>query len=107
MVLRDALALQNDDDARSATVDRHRQTEDSPIPVLQVWDGVLALPIVGSIDTARAQEMSEALLDRIVAMGADVVLLDITGVQIMDTAVAKHLLEMVMAARLLGAEVVV
>jgi hypothetical protein len=48
-------------------------------PVLEVWDGVLALPIVGSVDTARAQDMTETLLERIVATGSEIVLLDITG----------------------------
>jgi rsbT co-antagonist protein RsbR len=74
-------------------------------PVIEVWAGILALPIVGSIDTMRAQEMNEALLERIVATGSEIVLLDITGVPLVDTAVARHLLETVSAARLLGAEV--
>lgn len=74
-------------------------------PVIQIWDGILALPLVGSIDTARAQEMNEALLERIVATGSEIVLLDITGVPVVDTAVSRHLLETVTAARLLGAEV--
>jgi rsbT co-antagonist protein RsbR len=74
-------------------------------PVIEVWDGILALPIIGSVDTARAQEMNEALLERIVATGSEIVLLDITGVPVVDTAVARHLLETVSAARLLGADV--
>jgi rsbT co-antagonist protein RsbR len=74
-------------------------------PVIEVWAGILALPIVGSVDTARAQEMNEALLERIVATGSEIVLLDITGVPVVDTAVARHLLETVSAARLLGADV--
>jgi rsbT co-antagonist protein RsbR len=74
-------------------------------PVIEVWRGILALPIIGSVDTARAQEMTEALLERIVATGAEIVLLDITGVPVVDTAVARHLLETVAAARLLGADV--
>src|SRR3954447_1845336 len=76
-------------------------------PVVQVWDGILALPIVGSLDTMRTQEMNEALLQRIVEAGAEIVLLDITGVPVVDTSVARHLLETVAAARLLGAEVLV
>jgi rsbT co-antagonist protein RsbR len=101
-------------DAQSALSEQRMQLEEQRrtiselrTPVLQVWDGVLALPIVGSVDTARAQEMTEALLDRIVATGAEVVLLDVTGVPIIDTAVARHLLETVSAARLLGAEVMI
>src|SRR5215217_1298790 len=76
-------------------------------PVIQVWDGILALPIVGRIDTARAQEMNEALLPRIVETGSEIVLLDITAVPVVDTAVARHLLETVTAARLLGADVLI
>jgi rsbT co-antagonist protein RsbR len=76
-------------------------------PVIQVWEGVLALPIVGALDTMRAQEMSEALLQRIVDTGSEIVLLDITGVPVVDTAVARHLLELVAGARLLGAEVLI
>src|SRR6187402_3284665 len=76
-------------------------------PVIQVWDGILALPIVGSLDTARTQEMNEALLQRIVDTDSEIVILDITGVPVVDTAVARHLLETVAAARLLGAEVLI
>jgi rsbT co-antagonist protein RsbR len=76
-------------------------------PVIQVWEGILALPIVGSVDTARSQEMNEALLQKIVDTGAEIVILDITGVPVIDTAVAKHLLETVTASRLLGAEVLI
>ena len=75
--------------------------------MIQVWDGILALPIVGSLDTARTQEMNEALLQQIVDTGSEIVILDITGVPVVDTAVAKHLLETVAAARLLGAEVLI
>ena len=76
-------------------------------PVIQVWEGILALPIVGTVDTARAQDMTEELLERIVATGSEIVLLDITGVPVVDTAVARHLLETVTAARLLGADVLI
>ena len=82
-------------------------TSELQTPVIQVWEGVLALPIVGSVDTMRAQEMGEALLQRIVETGSEIVLLDITGVPVVDTAVARHLLETVAAARLLGAEVLI
>jgi rsbT co-antagonist protein RsbR len=73
-------------------------------PVIQVWDRILALPIVGTLDTARSQEMNEALLQKIVETGAEIVIVDLTAVPIVDTAVAKHLLETITAARLLGAE---
>jgi len=76
-------------------------------PVIQVWEGVLALPIVGSLDTGRAQEMNERLLDKIIETASEIVLLDITGVPVIDTSVAKYLLETVAAARLLGADVLI
>jgi rsbT co-antagonist protein RsbR len=91
-----------------AELDEQRRTiSELETPVIQVWDGVLALPIIGGLDTYRTQQMNENLLQRIVDTGAEIVILDITGVPIVDTAVAKHLLETVAAARLLGAEVMV
>ena len=76
-------------------------------PVIEVWEGILALPIVGIVDTARAQDMNERLLERIVQTGSEIVILDITAVPVVDTAVAKHLLETVASAKLLGAEVLI
>jgi len=93
---------------QSALISEQRKTiSELQTPVIQVWPGVLALPIVGTIDTLRAQEMNEALLERIVGTGSEIVLLDITGVPVVDTAVARHLLETVAASRLLGAEVLI
>lgn len=93
---------------QTALIAEQRQTiSELQTPVIQVWPGVLALPIVGTVDTLRAQEMNEALLDQIVGTGSEIVLLDITGVPVVDTAVARHLLETVAAARLLGAEVMI
>jgi rsbT co-antagonist protein RsbR len=86
---------------------QRRTIQELQSPVIQVWERILALPIVGSLDTARTQEMNEALLEKIVSTGSEIVILDITGVPIVDTAVAKHLLETVSAARLLGAEVLI
>jgi rsbT co-antagonist protein RsbR len=74
-------------------------------PVIEVWDGILALPIIGTVDTQRAQTMTERLLQKIVETKSEIVILDITGVPVVDTAVARHILETVSAARLLGAEV--
>jgi rsbT co-antagonist protein RsbR len=89
-------------------LDQQRRTIDElQIPVIQIWKGILALPIVGSLDTARAQSMNEALLNQVVQTDSDIVILDISGVPVVDTAIAKHLLETVSAARLLGAEVVI
>jgi rsbT co-antagonist protein RsbR len=93
-------------DRMNETIDQQRLTiSELQTPVIQVWDRILALPIVGGLDTARTQEMNEALLEKIVATGSEIVIMDITAVPVMDTAVAKHLLETVSAARLLGADV--
>ena len=90
----------------AAVIAQQRATiSELQMPVIQVWDRILALPIVGTLDTARTQEMNEALLQKIVETGAEIVIIDLTGVPIVDTAVAKHLLETVTAARLLGAQV--
>ena len=95
-----------ENDRLNETIDQQRQTiSELQTPVIQVWDRILALPIVGGLDTARTQEMNEALLQKIVDTGAEIVIIDITAVPVVDTAVAKHLLETVAAARLLGAEV--
>ncbi len=75
-------------------------------PALQVWDGVLALPLIGAIDTRRANQITENVLEGIEKTQASVVILDITGVPMIDTAVADHLLKTIRSARLLGAEVV-
>jgi rsbT co-antagonist protein RsbR len=75
-------------------------------PVVQVWERILALPIVGTVDTLRTQQIMEDLLQKIVETGAEVVLLDITGVPVVDTSVARHLIQTGTAARLLGAEVI-
>jgi rsbT co-antagonist protein RsbR len=93
---------------QSHTIEEQRRTIlELQTPVIEVWDGILALPIVGSVDTARSEEMNEALLQKIVDTGAEIVILDITAVPIVDTAVAKHLLETVTAARLLGADALI
>jgi len=87
--------------------EQRRTIRELQTPVIQVWQGILALPIIGSLDTARAQDMNEALLDMIVQTSSEIVILDITGVPLIDTAIAKHLLETVAAARLLGAEALI
>jgi rsbT co-antagonist protein RsbR len=92
----------------TTTIEQQRLTiQELQTPVIQVWGRILALPIVGSLDTARTQEMNEALLQKIVDTGSEIVILDITGVPVVDTAVARHLLETVAASRLLGAEVLI
>jgi rsbT co-antagonist protein RsbR len=73
-------------------------------PVVRLWDGIIAVPLVGTLDSARTQLVMEKLLDTLVATGADHAVIDITGVATVDTEVAQHLLKTVSAARLLGAE---
>lgn len=72
-------------------------------PVIKVWDRILTLPIIGTLDSRRAQMMMEALLQKIVDTSSVVAILDITGVKTMDTLVANHLIKTVTAARLMGA----
>ena len=72
-------------------------------PVIQVWDRVLALPIIGTLDSNRANRLTESLLSKIADLQAEIVILDISGVPTIDTQVAQHLLKTVHAARLMGA----
>lgn len=76
-------------------------------PVVTLWDGILALPMIGTLDSSRTQVVMETLLQRIVETGADVAILDITGVPTVDTLTAQHLLKTVTAARLMGAECII
>ena len=76
-------------------------------PVIRLWEGVIAVPLVGALDSARTQLVMEKLLETLVATGADHAVLDITGVSTVDTEVAQHLLKTVSAARLLGAECII
>ena len=76
-------------------------------PVVQLWDGVLALPIIGTLDSRRTQMVMEALLQRIVETGAEIAIIDITGVPAVDTLTAQHLLKTVTATRLMGAECII
>jgi len=73
-------------------------------PVVELWKGVLALPLIGTLDSARTQVVMESLLERLVETQASIAIIDITGVPTVDTNVAKHLLKTVTAARLMGAE---
>jgi len=73
-------------------------------PVVKLWEGILALPIIGTLDSARTQVMMESLLEKIVETGSEVAIIDITGVPTVDTLTAQHLLKTVTAARLMGAD---
>ena len=76
-------------------------------PVVKLWEGVVALPLVGTLDSARTQVVMESLLETLVATGSEHAIIDITGVPAVDTQVAQHLLKTVVAARLMGADCVI
>jgi rsbT co-antagonist protein RsbR len=76
-------------------------------PVVQLWAGVLALPLIGTLDSARTQVVMENLLQKIVDTGAEIAIIDITGVPTVDTLVAQHLLKTIAAARLMGADCII
>lgn len=88
---------------RLETIERQRLAiADLSAPIIDVWEGVLALPIVGLVDSHRSVELTERLLERVSSSGARAVIVDLTGVDVVDTMTANHLLQMVRAARLLG-----
>ncbi|MGR3571664.1 STAS domain-containing protein [Brevirhabdus sp.] len=76
-------------------------------PVVELWEKVLTIPLIGTLDSLRAQEVMESLLEAIVKHQAEVVIVDITGVQTVDTQVAQHLLRTAAAVRLMGAECII
>lgn len=76
-------------------------------PVIRVWDGILALPIIGTLDSARTQVVMESLLQEIVESGSSIAILDISGVPAVDSLVAQHLIKTVAATRLMGAECII
>ncbi len=85
---------------------RRQQTEllELSTPVVRLWQGILALPLIGTLDSARTQVVMESLLREIMDTGSSIAIIDITGVPMVDTLVAQHLLKTVAAARLMGAE---
>src|ERR1700744_4052689 len=76
-------------------------------PVVELWDSILALPLIGTLDSERTQVVMESLLQKIVDTGATIAIIDITGVPTVDTLVAQHLLKTVAAARLMGADCII
>ena len=76
-------------------------------PVVKLWEGVVAVPLIGTLDSARTQVVMESLLERIVATDSTIAIIDITGVPTVDTLVAQHLLKTVAAARLMGADCII
>ena len=94
--------------ARETVIRRQQQDMlELSTPVVQLFDGVLALPLIGTLDSARTQIVMESLLEQIVTSGASIAILDITGVPTVDTLVAQHLLKTVAAARLMGADCII
>src|SRR6185295_1644239 len=87
--------------------DQTEQLLELSTPVVKLWDGVVAVPLIGTLDSARAQVVMEKLLQTLVDTGAAYAIVDITGVPAVDTQVAQHILKTVVAARLMGAECVI
>lgn len=113
-VRENAQSIQKLESARSeleeklATIERQREAiRDLSTPIIELWDNILTLPIVGVMDTQRSVEMTERLLHRISQGKARCVIIDITGVEVVDTATANHFVKMVAAARLLGTHCVI
>lgn len=86
--------------------EQSREILELSTPVMQVWEGVVAVPLIGSLDSARTQQFMEKLLERIVETNSPMALVDITGVPTIDTQTAQHLIETITAVRLLGSQVV-
>ena len=88
---------------------RRQQSEllELSTPVVELWHGILALPLIGTLDSERTQTVMESLLQAIVDTGAEIAIIDITGVPTVDTLVAQHLIKTVSAARLMGADCII
>jgi rsbT co-antagonist protein RsbR len=86
---------------------QQRELLELSTPVVSLWENVLALPLIGTLDSERAQVVMESLLQRIVETGASLAIIDITGVPTVDTLVAQHLLKTISAARLMGADCII
>ncbi|HUQ08825.1 MAG TPA: STAS domain-containing protein [Steroidobacteraceae bacterium] len=94
--------------SREEVINRQqREMLELSTPVVKLWEGILALPMIGTLDSARTQVVMENLLQKVVDTGAQIVILDITGVPTVDTLVAQHLLKTVTALRLMGAECII
>jgi len=94
--------------SREEVINRQqREMLELSTPVVKLWDGILAIPMIGTLDSARTQVVMETLLQKVVETGAQIAILDITGVPTVDTLVAQHLLKTVTALRLMGAEAII
>jgi rsbT co-antagonist protein RsbR len=110
-VLLDKLGLYTTEifqNSREAIIQRQQQELfELSTPVIKLWHGIVAVPLIGTLDSARTQVVMESLLQKIVDTGSNVAIIDITGVPIVDTLVAQYLLKTVAAARLMGAECII
>jgi len=94
--------------SREEVINRQqREMLELSTPVVKLWEGILAIPMIGTLDSARTQVVMETLLNKVVETGAQIAILDITGVPTVDTLVAQHLLKTVTALRLMGAECII
>ncbi|MBI3949865.1 MAG: STAS domain-containing protein [Acidobacteria bacterium] len=111
MVLLDKLGLYTTEvyqKSREDVIARQQQEMlELSTPVVRLWEGILALPLIGTLDSARTQVVMENLLQKIVETGASIAIIEITGVPAVDTLVAQHLLKTVAAARLMGADCII
>ena len=110
-VLLDSLGLYTTEmyqKSRESVIQRQqRELLELSTPVVELFDGVLALPLIGTLDSNRTQVVMESLLEKIVQSGAALAIIDITGVPTVDTLVAQHLMKTVAAARLMGADCII
>lgn len=101
------VAYQRELEDKLSMIERQRAAiRDLSTPVMEVWDGVLCLPIVGVLDTGRSADMTDALLKAVVATKARCVIVDITGIEVMDTRTADHFIRMAKSVEMLGSECV-
>jgi rsbT co-antagonist protein RsbR len=101
-------SIQSYQQTRESVIERQQEEMlELSTPVVKLWDGILALPMIGTLDSARTQVVMESLLQRIVETGAELAIIDITGVPTVDTLVAQHLLKTVAAIRLMGADCII
>ena len=100
-------AYQQELEGKLATIERQRLAiQELSTPIMEVWDGVLCVPVVGLMDTSRSSEMTAALLQAVVDKNAKCAIIDITGIDVMDTRTVDHFVRMAKAVRLLGSECV-
>lgn len=110
-LLLDALGLYTTElyqQARESVISRQQEELiEVSTPVVELWPGILALPLIGTLDSERTQLVMETLLQRLVATGSSIAVIDITGVPTVDTLVAQHLLKTIAAAQLMGADCII